>query len=666
MRQRQFLDVVDDATATQRVREACAHLQAQSERVPLADAWGRILHTELSAPVDVPGFDRSNVDGFALRAADTYGAQETEGRVLRLRPETLAAGRPELPEGFELGPGEAVAIATGAILPRGADAVVMVEDTAPLKSEASSPAGEAPNAAPQIVVFRAVAPGAWITGAGTDVGRGEVVLRRRQPLGSRETALAAAVGAAELEVFRRPRVAILSTGDEIRPPGATLQVGDIHDSNGRVLADAVRECGGEPLSLGIIGDDEVALRDALRSALEEADFILMSGGTSKGAGDLNHRVVAGLAREIEESPGILVHGVALKPGKPFCFARVGSCPVAILPGFPTSAIFTFHEFIAPELRRLSGTAQGAAPTVAARAPMRLPSAVGRTEYLLVDLVESEEGLAAYPLGKGSGSVSTFSAADGFLRIDRLVEYVEEGAELEIHPLGADVRRPDLLAIGSHCVGLDELLSRLADRGLTVKSIHVGSQGGLRALARGEGDVAGMHLLDEASGRYNAPFLAEDMEIIGGYGRRQGFVSRPGDERFAPLMTLAKSARLDELARRVQADDLVMVNRNRGSGTRIIIDKFLEGGGGARPRGYHADARSHHAVAAAVAQGRADWGITIEALARAQNLDFVFLCDERYDFVTRRARRDRPGVRALRALLEDESVRAALRELGFEA
>ncbi|MEZ6197422.1 MAG: molybdopterin biosynthesis protein [Planctomycetota bacterium] len=645
MKQRQFLEVVSDEEARRRVAAACAGIVPRGEIVPLEDAWGRVLFHELASPVDVPGFDRSNFDGFAVRAADTFGAEETAPVRLRLLELRLAAGRPDHPEDFELRPGEAVAIATGAVLPRGADAIVMVEDTAPAGEE-------------EIEVYRASAPGAGMTGAGTDVGRGEVVLRRRQLLGSRETALAAAVGAPELEVHRRPRVAVLSTGDEIRPVGAPLGLGEIHDSNGRVLADALRECGAEPVSLGIVADDEDALRASLTAALADCDLVVMSGGTSKGAGDLNHRVVEALAARCSGSPGIVVHGVALKPGKPFCFALVGGTPIAILPGFPTSAIFTFHEFLAPVLRAAAGLEEDPAARVEARAPLRIPSAAGRTEFLLVDLVDGEEGLAAYPLGKGSGSVSTFSAADGFVRIERHREFVEEGERLEVRPLGRRVRRPDLLAIGSHCVGLDRLLSRLADDGLEVKSIPVGSQGGLAALRRGEGDVAGMHLLDAESGTYNRPFLDEDMAVIGGWNRRQGIVFRRDDERLAGRDRA-------ELARRIQADDLVMVNRNRGSGTRVIIEELLAEGGGARPRGYHTDARSHHAVAAAVAQGRADWGVTLDGLARDQGLEFVFLRDERYELVARKARLDRPGVAALRALVAGDEAAALLASLGFE-
>ncbi len=648
--QQQFLEVIDRDEAERRFRARLDLRPLEAEAVPLAAALGRVLAEEVVAPRDVPSFDRSNVDGFAVQAADTFGASEDRPRALRLNTETLATGQaPRDP----VAAGTATAIATGAMLPRGADAVVMIEFTDVHDGE--------------LVLCRPVAPGSNITFAGTDIGRDEVVLRGGEQLTSRETGVLAALGIAAVPVVRRPRVAILSTGDELIAPGAAMKPGLVHDSNGTILADAVRELGCEPIPLGIVADDLPRLLDALRRALVH-DAILLSGGTSKGAGDLSYRAVAELG-----PPGIVAHGVALKPGKPLCLAAIKPpetgteaarrpVPVAVLPGFPTSAIFTFHEFIAPVLRRLAGRRDVPAAVVSARLPLRVNSERGRTEYVLVSLVHQPSTdktvpYVAYPMGKGSGSVTAFSRADGFVVVPRQREYLERESIVAVQLLGADVLPADLVVIGSHCTGLDYLLGELQRRGVTSKVLAVGSTGGLEAARRGECDLAGIHLLDPQTDTYNRPFLTEAVELLPGYGRLQGIVFRRNDARF-------ESCDVPGAVAAALADPgCVLVNRNRGSGTRLLIDRLL---GGARPPGYLIEARSHNAVAAAVAQGRADWGVAIEAVTGAAGLGFLPLRWEQYDFVVPRARRERPAVRAFVELLAEAAIRRELARRGFQS
>lgn len=645
MKQQQFLDVVTEEQARARLEELARGLRPQVEALPLGPGLlGRELAEDVRSAVDVPGFDRSNVDGFAVISRETWGAEETAPRRLRLAARSIAAG--EDPSGIELQSGEVIPIATGAVVPRGADAVIMIEDTLPADDDGA------------ILLTRGVAPGAHISWAGTDLGRGEVVLFRGASLGARETGLLAAVGVTSVPVFRRPRVLVVSTGDEVRPPGATLKLGEIYDSNARIVADAVTEAGGEPRFLGIFPDDEAALETALAAELARQDglapdLIVLSGGTSKGKGDINGRVVASLAERIPDSAGIVVHGVALKPGKPLCLAGVGGRVVAILPGFPTSAIFTFHEFLRPLIRRLAGrSGRDEGRRVAARAPLRIASVAGRTQYVLVSLVAGADGLSAYPMGSGSGSVSTFSRADGFLRIDRHCEVVEEGEAVEVVTLSARDRAADLVVIGSHCVGVDLLAGELNGAGFRTKIISVGSSAGLAALGRGEGHIAGTHLLD-AEGRWNVGLLPAGTTLIKGYGRRQGFVFRAGDARFEGL----DAAGLTEL---VRGGALRMVHRNRGSGTRALIEELLAG---VRPPGYEVQARSHHAVAAAVAQGRADWGVTLAPLARDVGLGFVPLRDEEFDFAVRDAVLEEPAVKAFLTRLRSERVAEELAAAG---
>ena len=646
--QEQFLQVLDRDEAERRFRAALDLSPRGVERVPLDAALGRILAADVLAPVDVPSFDRSNVDGFAVVAEDTFGASEEVPRLAQLIEEQIHTG--VVPKAA-IRSGQAAAIATGGMMPRGADAVVMVE-------HAEARAGS-------VRIARAVTAGSGVSFAGTDITAGETVLRQGQLLTSRDTGVLAAVGVPEVDVWRKPVVAILSTGDEIIAPGEPMQPARVYDSNAQVLADAVREAGGEPSRLGIVADDAAALRGKLRQALEFADVVLLSGGTSKGEGDVSYRVVTELT-----DPGIVAHGVALKPGKPICLAATGGRAVVVLPGFPTSAIFTFHEFVAPVLRLLAGGAAEERTVVQARLAVKVNSEIGRTEYLLVGLVEipgttrprgfrlqPEEGaaLAAYPMGQGSGSVTTFSRADGFATIDRHQEIVEAGTILDVQLLGRELHLADLVVIGSHCIGLDFLLGELQQQDVHSKFLAVGSFGGLDAARRGECDVAGVHMLDPETGEYNRPFLTDALELIRGYGRLQGIVFRQGDRRFD-----GRDA-ADAIAVAIDDPGCVMVNRNQGSGTRALIDRLL---GGTRPAGYAVQPRNHNAVAAAVRQGRADWGVTLDTVAGGAGLGFIPVQAEQYDFIVPRSRADRPAVVAFRKLLQEPRIREALAVLGM--
>jgi putative molybdopterin biosynthesis protein len=638
-RQQQFLEVIDRDEAEVRFRRHLVLAPLSRERVPLSAALRRVLADDVVAGVDVPAFDRSSMDGFAVRSADVAGASEEAPRLLRLNPEVLTPG---VVPGHPVEAGTATVIATGGMLPRGADAVVMVELT-----EERDAGG-----VPCVEVQRPVAPGEAVAAAGSDIARGETVLRAGQLLTSRELGAVAAVGIAEVSVWRRPRVAIFSTGDEIVPPGQPLPPGGVYDSNAAILAAAVEELGCEPVVLGIARDDEAALSAMLEQALTH-DAVLLSGGTSKGAGDVGARVVGRLT-----DPGIVVHGVALKPGKPICLAVTRGKPVVILPGFPTSAIFTFHEFVAPVLRAFAGIPPERRETCPALLSTRIASQRGRTEYVMVSLVEREGGgLTAYPTGKGSGAVTAFGQADGFVTVKAHAESVAAGTPVDVTLIGGLHRPADLVVMGSHCVGLDVVLGALVREGLTVKAIPLGSTGGLAAARRGECDVAGVHLLDPATGEYNRPFLTDTLDLVPGYRRSQGVVFRLGDARFA-------GAGAAEAVARAAADPTcLMVNRNPGSGTRIVLDRLL---GDARPPGHAHQARTHNAVAAAVAQGRADWGVAIAPVAAAYGLGFLPLVDERYDFLVPRARSARPPVRRFVELLADPAVRARLAALGFVA
>jgi len=628
--QTQFLDVMSREEAEARFR---AHLPMKPlgmESVALTQARGRVLAKDVLAAVDAPGFDRASVDGFAVRADDLPA-------VLRLTPDLLTPGVPPV---HTVEPGWASLIATGGMLPRGADAVVMVEQTDTLDGEPL-----------RIEVRRAVAPGAFVAGTGSDIARGETVLRRGQVLTSREIGMLAAVGLDQVAVWRRPVVAVISTGNEIVPPGTPIRTGQVFDSNAATIGAAVEEAGGIVLPMGIVPDDLATIRATLADALARADMVLLSGGTSKGAGDVAAQAVAHL-----RDPGILVHGVALKPGKPLCLAVAGRTPVAILPGFPTSAVFTFHTFIAPIIRVFAGLPPAREQIVEATLPHRIGSERGRTEYVLTALVPSPDGtMAAYPTAKGSGAVTSFAAADGFFPIPAETETMAAGTRVQVTRIGT-AATADLVIIGSQCAGLDLLVGLLEQDGLALRSLAVGSQAGLLAAARGACDIAGIHLMDPATGLYNAPLLPPGVTLAPGYGRMQGVVVRSDDQRFQTCTTPAEVAALD-------GPGILMVNRNAGSGTRVLIDRLL---GSRRPPGFAHAPKSHNAVAAAVAQGRADWGVAIGTVASQYGLRFLPLQAEQFDFAIPQSRLTRPAVQQFLAVLHAPATRAALRTLGFKA
>ena len=632
--QDQFLTILSREEALARFEAALFPRELSIGQTKLSEAAGCALARDIFSPIDVPPFDRSNVDGFAVRSSDLSSAAEFAPVQLALNEEIIACGTaPALP----VLPKTATPIATGGPIPRGADAVVMVEHTQP-------------SATGMIEVRRAASPGQFVSFAGSDIARGEALLRAGTVIGSREIGMLAACGIAEVAVVRSVRVAVISTGDELVQPGEPLRPAAIYDSNGAIVAAAIDENGGQAVFWGAVPDDEEKLEATMHKALAESDMLVLSGGTSKGAGDVTHRIIARLG-----SPGIICHGVALKPGKPLCLAVCGGKPVVILPGFPTSAMFTFHDMIVPALRRMAGLPPRPDTTVTARIPVRIASELGRTEFVMVALVEGADGLIAYPSGKGSGAITSFSQADGFLRIDALADQMPAGTQAKVTLFTPHVRVPDLVIVGSHCTGLDLVTAPLAHAGMTVRTIAVGSLGGLAAAKRGECDLAPIHLLDDKTETYNTPFLSAGLELVPGWRRMQGIVFKKGDRRFEGLSA--------EHAVRVAVADraCIMVNRNQGAGTRILIDRLL---GEARPDGYWNQPRSHNAVAAAVAQGRADWGMTIAPVARASDLGFIPFAEEHYDFALVAARKNRPAVQAFLDALASGEARSALEGAGF--
>jgi molybdenum cofactor synthesis domain-containing protein len=380
------------------------------EEVPLLEAYNRVLMENVVSALDIPPFNRSTVDGYAVKAEDTFGAEENQSAKLTVRGMVNIGEPPQV----RVGKGEAAEIVTGAPVPEGADAVVMVEDTD--RDEAA------------LRVFRAVTQNENVMKRGTDIKKGETALTAGRVLGASEIGVLAALGLTKVKVFKVPVVAVLSTGGEVTEPGKELPAGKIYDINAYSLSTAVRESGGKPVYLGVVPDDKTELRKALEHALVSADMVLTSGGVSVGPKDLTPQIVNSLGE-----PGVLVSGIAVKPGKPTTIARVGKKPVFALPGHPTSALLLFHLLARPVIQRMAGRTATEAKTVKASAAKRMFSAKGRRTFVMVKLKRGKSNeLVAEPVESGaSGAITTLAKADGFVEIPANQQFVDAGEEVVV-------------------------------------------------------------------------------------------------------------------------------------------------------------------------------------------------------------------------------------------
>lgn len=386
------------------------------EEISLLESNNRVLAKNITADMDIPPFNRSTVDGYAVKAEDTFGAEENKPVVLRVSGMVNIG---ELPE-TSVRKNEAAEIVTGAPMPEGADAVVMIEYT--------SRKGD------RVTVFGATAKNENIMKAGSDIKKGETILRRGQLLGSREIGVLAALGRAKTKVYAVPRIAVLSTGPEITEPGRKLPPGKIYDINAYTLSTAVLESGGKPVYLGVFPDRADELHEALVRALASSDMVVTSGGVSVGPRDIMPKTVNALGE-----PGIIVSGVAIKPGKPTTVASVAGKPVFALPGHPTSALLTFLLFVRPLIQMMSGRKTEKPPEVKAFASMRMFPAKGRRTYIMVKLkLKKPKGLIAEPIPTAlSGAITTLARADGFVEIAEDLQFIDAGEPVSVKLFDAE-------------------------------------------------------------------------------------------------------------------------------------------------------------------------------------------------------------------------------------
>jgi len=381
------------------------------ERVPLSEAHDRVLAEDILAPMDVPPFDRSTVDGYAVKAVDTFGADEDRPVALKFCGQVTVGEHPSI----VVEKGMTAEIATGAPLPKGADAVIMVEYS--IRRDDT------------VLIHRPVSKRENVMEAGSDIQKGETILKKDQRLSSREIGVLAALGLTEVEAYRRPKIAIISTGAEIVEPGKPLPFGKIYDINAHALSAAVLECGGEPINFGIIPDERDQLKTAVRKALNSADATITSGGVSVGPKDIIPQVLDALGK-----PGVIMSGIAVKPGKPTTVAMIDEKPVFSLPGHPTSSLLMFHMIVRPIICKMAGRTEEAPPMLRAVATTKMFTARGRRTFVMVKLTRDKTGkLLASPVPTGlSGAITTLAKASGFVEIEEKKQFINAGDEVTVY------------------------------------------------------------------------------------------------------------------------------------------------------------------------------------------------------------------------------------------
>jgi len=591
-----------------------------AERVPVEQAAGLVTAAPVWATRSSPPFDAAGMDGIAVLAADTLGASETTPVHLRT-------------DGYDV-------VDTGDPMPAGRDAVVMREHVHYIGDSAELRA--------------AVPPYQHVRSIGEDVSAGELLLPEGHRLRAADLAAAAAAGATHLIVRRRPVVVILPTGDEVRPIGAETAAGEILDTNSLMLATQAREAGCEARCLPIEPDDPERIASTVKAAAAECDLLIIVAGSSAGRDDYTARVVA--------SQGILaVHGVAVRPGHPVVLGTVGHTPVLGAPGYPVSAALTFDIFAEPLLAEIAGAPPRRRPRAAARLARKLASPQGMDDWVRVRLGVVGGTMVATPLPRGAGVLTSLVRADGLLVVPAGHEGHHAGEQVEVELLrGIDEIAGTIVAIGSHDLVLDLAASalRAGDPMMTLASSNVGSLGGLVALRDGLCHLAGSHLLEPATGEYTLPYVdrilgGTDVSVVRLVHRDQGLMVAAGN----PLGLTG----IGDLAR----PGIRYVNRQRGAGTRVLLDFELSrlGISPDAVAGYAREEPTHLAAAAAIAAGRCDAGLGIMAAARAFGLDFVPVAREPYDLVVAADAMDSPLLAPLWSLLRSEQFKASVTALG---
>ncbi len=596
------------------------------ENLPVDSAVGRITAGSVYARRSVPHYNSAAMDGIAVWAADTFGAGDRTPKLLQV----LKTGQPFVP-------GSCYPVNTGNVLPAGTDAVIMIEHVHFRNGQAE--------------ILAPATPWQHVRIIGEDIVKQELIMPEQEEITPAAVGALLAAGLESVPVVARPVVHVIPTGSELVASQQELEPGKILDVNSHMLAAAVTQSGGIAVRRDIVPDDYQAIKNAITDSLAACDMVLVNAGTSAGTEDYTYKV-------LEELGEVLVHGVATKPGKPVILAICQGKPVVGLPGYPVSTMLTFDLFVQPVLVRRGKLTDIPRQTVTANLARQLPSEVGVEEYLRVSLGTVQGRQVAVPLSRGAGLISSLTRAHGILRVEQGSAGLPAGASVEVALLNKNLAEQEtLLAIGSHDLALDVLGMYLRRKGRVLLSCaNVGSMGGIMAIRNGEAHLAGVHILDEKTGEYNTcvgQYLpGKKWQLVHLAMREQGLMVRRGNPKDIHV--------IGDLTR----TGVVMVNRQRGAGTRMLLDYKLKqlGIAGRTIAGYEKEVGTHMAVAATIAAGAADVGLGIRAAAEIMDLDFIPVAQEQYDLIAA-LEPDGKLIKLLIGILQSDQFRQEVEVLG---
>ena len=593
----------------------------KTEVIPAWEACGRVTAHAVYAHICAPHYAASAMDGVAVHAKDTFGATETTP--------------------VRLTPGQYTVVDTGDPIPEGCDAVIMVEDI--VKSEDGS-----------ITIHAAAAPWQHIRQIGEDICAGEMILASHMTVSPSAIGAMIAGGVLEIEVIRKPKVGIIPTGDEIIPPCTDPKPGDILEFNGSIFSAMVRQWGAEAEVYPIVPDRFGEIREMVAKALHDCDMVLLNAGSSAGREDFSASVI----RELGE---VLYHGIAMKPGKPAILGCQGPKPILGVPGYPVSGIIVIEELLKPLIDHWLKAPAEQRQYMDATLTRAVVSGLKYEEFVRVRMGYVGDKLMASPLSRGSGVVSSFMKADGILEVAQGLEGYEAGSTVQVRLLSPGEKlKNTLVVIGSHDPLLDELadMMHVENSDVFMSSSHVGSMGGIMAIRRGEAHAAGCHLLNTENGEYNISFVKKyfprgGVKLVRCVGRQQGLMVAGGN----PL----NIQKFSDIAR----EGLRYVNRQKGSGTRILTDYLCKQDNldADAIYGYDREELTHTSVAAQIVSGSADAGMGIYSAAKLYDLDFIPICIEEYDLLIPDHAWDTPMVRQLIATLKSDAFRKKILSMG---